>query len=277
MRSALASAHATLSAAGVPSPRVDAELLAAHLLAVPRGRLLLADGFDAETLARYEALVGRRALGTPVQHLTGTTGFRYLDLVVGRGVFVPRPETELLVDAALAALSGARQPVVVDLCAGSGAIGLSVAYERPDATVYLVECDPAALSYLRRNATGQPVRVVAADATDPGLAVRLDAGAVQAVLANPPYVPDGTTLPADVAGADPDRALFAGPDGLSVIRPLVARAAELLAPGGLLAVEHDETHATAVPELLAADGRFTDIADHPDLTGRPRYATAKRR
>jgi release factor glutamine methyltransferase len=276
VRSALASAHSALAAAGLASPRVDAELLAAHVLGVPRGTLLLSDGFDAETLARYEALLTRRALGTPVQHLTGTAGFRYLDLVVGHGVFVPRPETELLVDAALAALAGVASPVVVDLCAGSGAIGLSVAHERPDATVYLVECDPAALSYLRRNATGRPVRVVAADATDPGLAAELNAGPVRAVLANPPYVPAGTRLPADVAGVDPDRALFGGPDGLSVIRPLIARAAELLTPGGLLAVEHDDTHGTAVPDLLAADGHFTDIADHPDLTDRPRYATATR-
>jgi len=282
LRPALASAAAALTAAGLPSPRTDAELLAAHVLAVPRGRLPLVDWFDATQASRYEELVVRRAAGAPLQHLTGTAGFRYLDLAVGPGVFVPRPETELLVEAGLRALAGVEAPVVVDLCAGSGAVGLSVAHEHPGAIVYLVERDPVALEWLRRNATGHQVTVVAGDAADPELPDVLAAaagrpllGGARAVLSNPPYIPLGTRLPRDVSG-DPEPALYGGSDGLSVLRPLVARAAELLAPGGFVGVEHDDTHGTAVPELFRADGRFTDIADHPDLARRPRYTTGVR-
>lgn len=269
-------------AAGTGSPRTDAELLAAHVLGVSRGRLWTTDDFDARQLEDYRELVDRRAAGAPVQHLTGSAGFRYLDLAVGPGVFVPRPETELVVETGLAMLTGADAPVVVDLCAGSGAIGLSVAHERPDATVYLVETDPAALRYLTRNAAarqaaGDPVaRVVAADATAVAALPDL-AGGVDLVLTNPPYVPSGTPLPFDVAGTDPDLALFAGPDGLAVIRLLIGQVAGLLRSGGGLVVEHDDTHETAVPDLIGADGRFTEVTGHRDLAGRPRYASARRR
>lgn len=271
----LARAVRTLTDAGIASPRVDAELLAAHVLGVPRGRLVLADVDRGQRVA-YDGLVARRAAGTPVQHLTGTAPFRYLELSVGPGVFVPRPETELLVDAGRALLDTA-SPVVVDLCAGSGALGLSVASEIPGATVHLVECDPAALGYLRRNAAavGGAARVVDADVTAPDLLPELT-GAVDLVLANPPYVPAGTPLPADVAGVDPDRALYGGADGLAVIRPMIGTIARLLRPGGGLAVEYDDTHGTAVPALLSADGRFTDVTAHRDLAGRPRYGTARR-
>lgn len=278
----LARAATTLAAAGIGSPRVDAELLAAHVLGVPRGRLVLADLTPPQRSA-YAELVARRAAGVPVQHLTGSAPFRYLELAVGPGVFVPRPETELLVDAGRALLDSV-SPLVVDLCAGSGALGLALAYEVPEATVYLVEQDPAALAYLRRNAadvaarrgTGGAVHVVDGDVTRAAELLPGIAGAVDLVLANPPYVPAGTALPADVAGVDPDRALYGGADGLAVIRPLVGVVAELLRPGGGLAMEHDDTHGDAVPALLRADGRFVDVAAHRDLTGRPRYATARR-
>lgn len=242
---------------------------------------MLAGGFDARQRADYEALVRRRAAGEPVQHLTGSAGFRYLELVVGPGVFVPRPETELLVDTGLAAVAHRVAPRVVDLCAGSGALGLSMAHERRDALVHLVEADPDALCYLganarrRQEAGDPPSQVVTADATAPGLLAEL-AGQVDLVLSNPPYVPLGTSLPVDVAGADPDRALYGGPDGLAVVRPLIERAADLLRPGGALVIEHDDTHGEAVPELIAADGRFTTVRPHRDLSGRPRYASARR-
>lgn len=283
VRAVLARAAAALEIAGLPSPRVDAELLAAAVLGVDRGGLLIADSLDDEQRVRYEELVARRASGVPLQHLTGTAGFRYLELLVGPGVFVPRPETELLVEWGLSALPDRSGPVVVvDLCAGSGAIGLAVAREHPDAVVYLVENDPTALRYLRENAKDsqvtdpeRPPVVVPGDATDPAVLAGLD-GTVDLVLTNPPYLPDGTPLPADVAGGDPSAALYGGPDGLAVVRPLIRRAAALLRPGGALGVEHADTQGTEVPALLTADGRFTAVTDHPDLTGRARYTTARR-
>jgi release factor glutamine methyltransferase len=285
VRAVLARAAAALEIAGLPSPRVDAELLAAAVLGIGRGRLLIAESLDQEQRIRYEELVARRASGVPLQHLTGTAAFRYLELVVGPGVFVPRPETESLVEWGLSALAGLSRPVVVDLCAGSGAIGLAVAAERPDAVVYLVERDPVALRYLKENVKvpqvttserpGGPPAVVAGDATDPAVLADLD-GTVDLVLTNPPYLPDGTPLPADVAGGDPAAALYGGPDGLSVVRPLIRRIAVLLRPGGAVGLEHADTQGAELPALLAADGRFTAAADHPDLTGRPRFATARR-
>ncbi|MEH0844317.1 peptide chain release factor N(5)-glutamine methyltransferase [Micromonospora sp. CPCC 205711] len=279
---AVARAARTLGAAGVESARAEAELLAAYVLDVPRGRLALADGFTPDQRERYDALVARRAGREPLQHLTGLAAFRHLELAVGPGVFVPRPETELLAGWGIARARALTAPVVVDLCSGSGAIALAVAQELPTARVVAVERSPAALAWLRRNAADRaaagdrPVRVVAADVTDPELLAEL-VGAVDVLLCNPPYVPRAVVVPPEVAGHDPDEAVFGGADGLTVIRPVVARAARLLRPGGVLGVEHDDTHAAAVPALLAADGRYGGIEEHRDLAGRPRFATASRR
>lgn len=277
----VAAAADELARAGVASARVDAEWLAAHVLGVARGRLAVNAGFTARAYATYRDLVAARARRVPLQHLVGTAGFRWLDLAVGPGVFVPRPETELLVDWGLARLrSAGPAPIVVDLCAGSGAIALAVAHEAPHSRTYAVERAPQALRWLRRNASarqaaGDPeVTVVAADATDPATLSILD-GQVDLVLCNPPYVPDGTPLPPEVADHDPGDAVFGGPDGLAVIRPVIARAAVLLRPGGWLGVEHDDTHGEAVPALLAAHRRYTGIEDHRDLAGLPRFATAR--
>ncbi|MQA24679.1 MAG: peptide chain release factor N(5)-glutamine methyltransferase [Micromonosporaceae bacterium] len=270
-----------LSAAGVASPRVDAELLAAHVLGRDRGALLTAPGFDAVQEREFFSLVRRRADHEPLQHLVGSAGFHRLELAVGPGVFVPRPETELLVEWGLSAIAGTARPLVVDLCAGSGAIGLAVAAERPDARVYAVERDPAALRWLYRNASARqragdsPTAVAAGDATAPHVLAGLD-GRVDLVLANPPYVPTGVTLPPDVAGRDPGEALHAGPDGLAVIRPLTRRAATLLRRGGWLGVEHDDTQGEAATHLLTTQNTWTEITDHTDLTGRPRFTTAHR-
>ncbi|MBG0561887.1 peptide chain release factor N(5)-glutamine methyltransferase [Actinoplanes aureus] len=270
----LAEATATLAAAGVASPRVDAELLAAHSLGVPRGRLLLIDTMRAEESARFRALVADRARRIPLQHLLGTAAFRHLDLAVGDGVFVPRPETELLAGWGIErTVPGA---VVVDLCSGSGAIALSVADETTAGRVIAVERSPAALGWLRRNAAGfGSVEVVEGDVTDPGLLPDLH-GQVDVVLCNPPYVPDSTAVPPEVSDHDPSEAVFGGADGLSVIRPVIALAAKLLRPGGWFGVEHDDVHGAAVPRLISADGRFTEVTAHDDLTGRPRYASARR-
>ena len=270
----LATATKELAAAGIESPRAEAEVLAAHVLGVGRGRLPLIDTLRGDELRRFRALVGVRGQRVPLQHLLGTAAFRYLELAVGDGVFVPRPETELL--AGWGIEHTAPGATVVDLCSGTGAIALSVAGEAEPGQVVAVEQSPAALAYLRRNAATAPlVRVVAGDVTDPGLLPELR-GAVDVVLCNPPYVPDGTAVPPEVADHDPPEAVFGGPDGLAVIRPVIALAAGLLRSGGVVGIEHDDVHATAVPELLRADGRFTEVAEHLDLTGRPRYATARR-
>jgi release factor glutamine methyltransferase len=290
----VARAARLLAAAGVVPARPEAELLAAYVLGLPRGRLALVDGFDPAQLARFEELLARRARREPLQHLTGSAAFRHLELAVGPGVFVPRPETELLagrgVDEArrLAATDGAgtgnapAEPVVVDLCSGSGAIALSLAQEVPAARVVAVERSPAALGWLRRNAAARaaagdrPVEVVVADVTGAELLTGLT-GRVDVLLCNPPYVPEAVAVPPEVAAHDPAEAVFGGPDGLAVVRPVIAHAARLLRPGGLLGLEHDDTHGTVLPALLAADGRFAAIVDHPDLTGRARFVTARRR
>ncbi|GAB1694122.1 peptide chain release factor N(5)-glutamine methyltransferase [Krasilnikovia sp. M28-CT-15] len=271
---ALAAATAELAAAGVESPRVDAELLAAHVLGVGRGRLVLIDTVRAEELDRFRELVARRTRREPLQHLLGTAAFRHLELAVGPGVFVPRPETELLAGWGVArAAPGA---VVVDLCSGTGAIALSVADEARPGRVLAVERSPQALTYLRRNAAGSSVvEVVEGDVTDPGLLAELS-GTVDVVLCNPPYVPLGTAVPPEVAEHDPEEAVFGGADGLAVIRPVVDLAARLLRPGGALGIEHDDVHGDAVPGLLRADGRFAGVQAHRDLAGRPRYTTAER-
>jgi release factor glutamine methyltransferase len=270
----VAAAADELAAAGVASPRVDAELIAAHVLEVSRGRLALIETLRPDQLHRITTLVAERARRIPLQHLLGTAAFRHLELAVGDGVFVPRPETELL--AGWGIERTAAGAVVVDLCSGTGAIALACADESKAARVIAVERSPVALDYLRRNAIPYPsVEVVEGDVTDPEL-LSAERGAVDVVLCNPPYVPDGTEVPPEVADHDPAEAVFGGADGLAVIRPVIALAAALLRPGGVVGIEHDDVHGEAVPELLRADGRFDEVAAHADLTGRPRFATARR-
>jgi release factor glutamine methyltransferase len=272
---AVAAAARTLDRAGVPSPRADAELLAGYVLGVSRGRLALVPGMSPAQLARYAQLVRRRAARMPLQHLTGTAGFGPLALAVGPGAFVPRPETELL--AQWAVQTGGS--LVVDLASGTGALALAIAHQLPGARVVAVERSPAALGWLRRNtadraaAGDRPVVVVAGDATDPAVLAELD-GTVDLVVSNPPYLPEGTPVPPEVADHDPPEAVFAGPDGLAVIRPLVVRAARLLRPGGWFGLEHHETHGPLLPRLLHP--WFTRVVGHRDLAGRPRYGTGQR-
>lgn len=252
-------AIALLREAGVPSPEYDARALAQHVDHV---------GGD------YAKLVERRAQRVPLQHLLGTAAFRYLELQVGPGVFVPRPETEVLVDAVLARIRDSVDPIVVDLCAGSGTIGLSVAHEHPSAQVHLVERDPGAFAWLRRNRPeGNPrVHLHLADAAD--ALAQLD-GLVDVVASNPPYVAEHEREHVDpeVRDHDPSVALFAGADGLDVIRAVERRAWQLLKPGGLLAVEHSDRQGESVPALLREHG-WADVTDHLDLTRRPRFSTA---
>jgi release factor glutamine methyltransferase len=278
LRDALAEGERVLAAAGVASPRFDAEWLAAHVLGVPRGRLLLHPRLDAAETKALRELIGRRAAREPLQHLLGTAVLGPVEVAVGPGVFTPRPETELLLEWGSAAIKDVRSPLVVDLCTGSGALALAVAAVRPDAVVHAVEVDPDALAWARRNVDAHGGRVVlhAADVRDPTLLPEL-AGRVDLVLCNPPYVPDATPVPPEVRAGDPAVAVFAGPDGLALIPAVAARAGALLRPGGAFAVEHDDTHADAVPALLRGRPELVDVAEHVDLSGRPRYATARRR
>ncbi|HIZ97519.1 MAG TPA: peptide chain release factor N(5)-glutamine methyltransferase [Candidatus Janibacter merdipullorum] len=287
LRAVVDQAVATLTGAGVPSARTDAVLLAGHVLGADRSdierRLLLGAGLDDASAARLTRLVDERADRVPLQHLTGTAPFRRLELQVGPGVFVPRPETEQAVDHVLAAMEGVEAPVVVDLCTGSGALALAVADEAPHAEVTAVEVSDLALAWAARNieATGLPVALVAADATaDPTTVPELAdlAGRVDVVVSNPPYVPVGMVpLDPEVADHDPELALYGGSeDGLVIPLGVAATAAALLRPGGRLVMEHADSQGESLPRALTASGDWAEVADHADLSGRPRTTTAAR-
>ena len=273
-RELLAAAQGRLRTAGIASARVDAELLFAHCLGLSRTRLLLLSDVDLTQAIQFDQLVARRATREPLQHLTGSAPFRHIDLAVGPGVFVPRPETELLVDAVLPILRANDEPIVVDLCAGSGAIGIAIASELPGTRTYALERSPDALPWLRHNA-GDSVVVVEGDVRDASVLANLD-GQATAVVCNPPYVPDGTPVETEVR-RDPAVAVFGGPDGLDLMDAVVRAGARLLRPGGVIAIEHDDSQGRSVPALLERDRRFLDIQDHRDLNRRPRYTTARRR
>ncbi|SDQ73339.1 peptide chain release factor N(5)-glutamine methyltransferase [Quadrisphaera sp. DSM 44207] len=278
LATALRTATARLAAAGVPSPRADAEALAAHLLATSRGQVLALALRGAPAPHGYEELVARRAARTPLQHLTGRAAFRTVELAVGPGVFVPRPETEvtagLAVQAAQRVAASGASPLVVDLCTGSGAIALAVATEVSGARVHAVELDPAAHAWALRNLAGSGVRLHLADAAS--ALPELD-GAVDVVVSNPPYVPPGAVpREVEVREHDPARALYGGgPDGLDVPRAVVATAARLLRPGGVVAVEHAEVQQEALLALLGAPS-WVGAVGHADLAGRPRCVVAQR-
>ena len=274
-------AAARLRDAGVASPERDADLLLAHVLDVPLGRLALVDDVDAAEHEAYDALVARRAAREPLQHLTGSAAFRHVELAVGPGVFVPRPETELLAGWAIeqaqlvaALVEGERAPVVVDLCTGSGAIARAVADEVPDADVHAVELDEQAFAWAERNLAGTGVDLRHGD-----LATACDdlLGTVDVVVCNPPYIPleAWESVAAEARDHDPHLALFSGEDGLNAMRVLERRAALLLRPGGVVGAEHADVQGAAAPGVFAASGRWLDVADHPDLAGRPRYLTAR--
>lgn len=268
----LAAATERLVAAGVPTPRVDAELLAVATFGIPRGRLALTEEVPAEQAPRYTAAVARRCRREPLQHITGTAHFRRLTLAVGPGVFVPRPETELLVDWLVAVLADVPRPRVVDLGTGTGALAFAVATELPAAEVHAVEADEAAYLWACHNRAEigcavELYRVDMADWTPPW------AGTADAVVANPPYVPTSTAVDAETAH-DPSRALYAGADGLAGVAAVAAAAARLLRPSGVLVCEHDASQGESAPALLRDLGGWGDISDHRDLAGRHRYVTA---
>lgn len=274
LRRAIGDATAALRDAGIDSARIDAELLAAYLLGIERGRLSFAD-IPEDFPDRYREVVSARANRIPLQHITGVAPFGPVLLEVGPGVFIPRPETEALLEWALSQ-DLPPNPVVVDACTGSGALAVALATELPGATVTGVDVDPTALGYARRNAASTNAGMVQGDVTDAGLLAGL-AGTVDLVVSNPPYVPLGAELEPEVAVHDPAHAVFGGADGMDVIVPLVQRAAGWLKSGGLLAVEHDDTTSVRTMETISATGLFEDVRPHHDLTGRPRFVTAIRR
>ena len=282
LEDALAGVAERLAAAGVPSPRADAELLLAHATGMGRGELLarcLAGGvLGDEAAAVLEPLVVRREAREPLQHLTGEAFFRGLRLAVGPGVFVPRPETETVAQHAIDALAAvpSPSPIAVDLGTGSGAIALAMATEVPHASVVAVEVSPDAFAWAQRNrdAVGASnARLVLGDLA--GALPELD-GCVDVVVSNPPYIPLGA-VPRDpeVRLFDPRLALYGGEDGLDVVRAVSATALRLLRPGGTLVLEHGDLQAAAIAALLSADG-WRAIASHRDLTLRDRATTATR-
>ncbi|MFV0373982.1 peptide chain release factor N(5)-glutamine methyltransferase [Microbacterium sp.] len=271
-----------LAAAGVPTPAVDAELLAAHVLACDRGALAAAvvrgDTVQAAEETHLAELVDRRAAREPLQHLTGRAPFRHLDLAVGRGVFVPRPETEVVAQLAIDVLraTASAAPVAVDLGTGSGAIALALATEVPHARVYAAENAVAAFTWAKQNFAevgADNARLAFVDLAE--AFGDLD-GTVSVVVSNPPYVPD-EAIPRDpeVRLWDPPSALYGGSDGLDVIRVLSSVALRLLHPGGAVVLEHGESQGAAIRALLTADG-WRAAATHPDLTMRDRVTTALR-
>ncbi|WP_147917903.1 peptide chain release factor N(5)-glutamine methyltransferase [Ruania zhangjianzhongii] len=280
LRELIQAATAILTEAGVGSPDVDARALAAHVLGVDRLDLVRPPELTDDFAGRYAELVERRRLREPLQQITGWAPFRYLELAIWPGVFVPRPETELVAEAAIeAARAAGPHPVVVDLCSGSGAIALALAQEVPAAAVVAVELGGEPVRAIGANADrlSLPVRVVQADATADSTLSELDAR-VDVLVANPPYIPpDAVPQDPEVRDHDPDLALYGGgTDGLEVPRGVVASAARLLRTGGVLVMEHAEVQAAALREIVAATGAFTEVRTEVDLTGRDRMVVATR-
>jgi release factor glutamine methyltransferase len=275
-RSLVDAAADRLREAGVESPDHDAQVLLAHVLGVERSRVPLVDEVPGPVAERYDELVARRAAREPLQHLTGVAHFRHVDLQVGPGVFVPRPETEVLagwaIEQATSVLSDAA--VVVDLGTGSGAIAKAVADEVPSARVYAVELDVQAHAWAARNLTGTGVDLRQGD-----LAEAFDelAGAVDVVVSNPPYIPHDAweSVAVEVRDHDPQLALYASGDGLDLIRVVEQRAALLLRPGGVVGVEHADVQGVSAPEVFSRAGRWEQVRDHADLAGRARFLTAR--
>ncbi len=273
MEQALRTAERRLREAGVPSPRVDAELLAAHLLGVTPGRLRALALTGTAVPEGFEALVDERVRRVPLQHLTGTAYFRRISLAVGPGVFVPRPETETVVQLVVDHAGGLVRPRIVDLGTGSGAIAAAVADEVPGAEVHAVELSELALAWAVPNLAPFGVHVTQGD-----LATALGDhdGSFDVVVSNPPYIPaDAVPNEPEVADHDPDLALYGGgADGMVLPRAAMASAARLLVPGGFFAMEHAEVQAPVVAALLARSGLWTSITTHQDLTGRDRATSA---
>lgn len=300
VRDVLVDAERRLDRAGVPSPSVDASELVAFALGTTRTRLFLHDRLDPDQRVRVEQLITQRLNRVPLQHITGTAGFRRITVNVGPGVFIPRPETELVAEAAIRSLLEYPEDsrIAVDLCAGSGAIALSLAIEVPGARVWAVEIDDTAVGWTRANvaahqrqldAVGSTVEVIHADATTvAGSGLALWAAQCAVVVCNPPYIPSGMVpREPEVRDHEPRIALYGGDDGMDLVRGIVRAAATLLRPQGRLVIEHADVQGPSgaqggVPAVVAdvRDDRgvplFIDVVDRTDFNGRPRFTVATR-
>jgi len=263
-----------LTGAGVESAANDASELLAFVLGVPRSRLPLVDDVTPAQAEEFGSLVGRRAARVPLQHLTGIAHFRYVELQVGPGVFVPRPETELLAGWAVEQASALDGAVVVDLGTGSGAMAKAIAHEVPAARVHAVELDERAHAWAVRNLADTGVELRHGDLAD---AFDDLAGTVDIIVSNPPYIPHEAweSVAAEVRDHDPELALYSTGDGLDTIRVVEQRAAHLLRPGGVVGVEHADVQGESAPAVFAASGCWEQVRDHLDLAGRARFLTAR--
>ena len=261
---------------------IDAETLLAHVLGITRmdlhnplvlERTLASLGDTSIALDTFHDLLARRILHEPLQYITGIAYFRNLELKVGPGVLVPRPESELLVGAVLTHISNLPAPVsVVDLGSGSGALALAIATEAPNSRVIAVEKSDEALVWLKKNVEAiiEDLRIVHSDVSDALIGIKCDV-----IIANPPYIQDESDLPRDVVEHEPAIALFGGKDGMDAPRAFIAASARLLKSGGLLAIEHNELQGSLIADELAKD--FQEIQLHQDLVGRPRWTSAIRK
>ena len=262
-----------LAEAGVPSPRADAELLAEHLLGVGLGRLRALMLGDTPAPDGYRELIAERARRIPLQHITGVAHFRYLELAVGPGVFIPRPETESVVQLVIDRLQGQARPKVVDLGTGSGAIAGSIAHEGPGAEVHAVEFSEFAHAWAARNLLPLGVHLIRGDLRD---ALPEHNGTFDVVVSNPPYIPaEAVPNEPEVALHDPPEALYGGgADGMVLPTAAAASAARLLVPGGYFVMEHAEVQAGWIATMLERSGLWTAVATHRDLNGRDRATSA---
>ncbi|OJF16271.1 N5-glutamine methyltransferase family protein [Couchioplanes caeruleus] len=264
-----------------PTPHRDAEELYALAAGIDVADIDRDGEPDEQTTDEFQRLTRSRVSGVPMAYLTGVAPFAGLELRVGAGVFVPRRDFSDVVEPVLSHLTGVTAPVVVDLCAGAGAHALVIAHRRPDAEVHAVEIDEEAYGFAELNAAERVaggdtgIHLHRGDVTRPGVLADLD-GTVDVVVSNPPFVPEQAQLPPEFAVHQPRIAVFAGGDGLEVIRGVIDTAARLLRPGGRLVLEHGHLHGETMPALFAADDRFTDIALHTDQFGYPHYVVATR-
>jgi len=271
---------------GVPSPEQEARQLLAYAAGIELARLPLVDAVEDKQASHFESLINKRACRIPLQHLTGRAHFRYLELEVGPGVFVPRPETEIMTGWAIEELrpmvyavargESRHLPVVVELGTGSGAIAKAIATELTGTRVHAVEISEEAAAYAARNLADTTVELHVQDMI--GALPELD-GTVDLVIANPPYIPLDAfeSVVPEVRDHDPVLALFSGQDGLDAIRVVVAEAARLLRPAGLLCVEHADLQGESAQQIVIRHGGFAGVRDHRDLADRPRFVTAIRR
>lgn len=276
---ALEQATDRLSAAGVLSPSVDSEILCAHVMKVSRSELttllVLGQALTSHQLEDFLFMLARREKREPLQHITGLAPFRHLELEVGPGVFVPRPETEQVVSIAIEKMQKIQNPVIVDLCSGSGAITISLSTEIPGAKVYGVELSEEAFSFLKRNFLKYGLDQNLLRNQDLGTAFDELKSTVDLVVSNPPYIPNqAVPIDLEVQLYDPKLALYGGDDGLDVIRQISARAQYLLKPGGVLLLEHADTQAVSVGELLLAEG-WQGVSSFKDLAGKDRMTLAQ--